>query len=52
MLRAAVHESPLFEMMEELVGRGQLKPTNAGPALVYPAQDKAWALPQRGHLDG
>ena len=39
-------------MMEEMVGEGQLNPGNAGPALVYPAKDKAWSLPERGHLDG
>lgn len=51
-LRAAVHESPIFAMMEEMVGEGTLNPSNAGPALVYPAKDKAWSLPGRGHLDG
>ena len=51
-IRAAVHESPLFAMMEEMVGEGQLNSGRAGPALVYPSKDKAWSLPERGHLDG
>ena len=51
-IHATVHESPLFAMMEEMVGEGQLNPGSAGPALVYPAKDKAWSLPERGHLDG
>ncbi|MCY3789644.1 MAG: phytanoyl-CoA dioxygenase family protein [Gemmatimonadetes bacterium] len=51
-IRAAVHESPLFAMMEEMVGEGQLNSGSAGPALVYPSKDKTWSLPERGHLDG
>ncbi len=51
-IRATVHESLLFEMMEEMVGKGRLNPGSAGPALVYPSADKAWSLPERGHLDG
>ena len=51
-IRATVHESPLFEMMEELVGKGRLNPGNAGAALVYPSGDRTWSLPERGHLDG
>ena len=31
-IRAAVHESPLFAMMEEMVGEGQLNSGSAGPA--------------------
>ena len=46
-IRAAVHEAPLFAMMEEMVGEGQLNLGSAGPALVYPAKDKAWSLPDR-----
>ena len=51
-IRGAVHESPLFAMMEEMVGKGRLNPGSAGPALVYPSGDKTWSLPERGHLDG
>lgn len=51
-IRATVHGSPLFAMMEEMVGKGRLHPGSAGPALVYPSADKAWSLPERGHLDG
>jgi ectoine hydroxylase-related dioxygenase (phytanoyl-CoA dioxygenase family) len=39
-------------MMEEMVGHGQLRPSSAGPAFVYPSKDKDWSLPTRGHLDG
>ena len=49
---ATVHETPLFAMMEEMVGHGQLRPSSAGPAFVYPSKDKDWSLPTRGHLDG
>ncbi len=51
-IHATVHESPLFAMMEEMVGAGQLNLGSAGPALVYPSKDKTWSLPTRGHLDG
>jgi hypothetical protein len=51
-IRATVHDSPLFAMMEEMVGQDQLNPGSAGPALVYPSSDKDWSLPGRGHLDG
>ena len=37
-IRAAVQESPLFAMMEEMVGEGQLNSGSAGPALVLPSQ--------------
>jgi hypothetical protein len=51
-IRATVHESPLFAMMEEMVGQNQLNPGSAGPALVYPSSNKDWSLPECGHLDG
>ena len=51
-IRATVHESPLFAMMEEMVGKDLLNPGSAGPAFVYPSKDKNWSLPVRGHLDG
>ena len=52
-IRAALHESPVFAMAEELVGRQQLSASgNPGPALIYPSGDNDWTLPDGGHLDG
>lgn len=52
-IMATLHESPVFAMAEEMVGKGRLNP-NAGPGphLVYPSGDSDWKLPARGHLDG
>jgi hypothetical protein len=52
-IRATLHDAPVFDMAEELVGRDTLNPGAApGPALVYPSGDDRGALPERGHLDG
>lgn len=51
-IRATVHESPIFAMMEEMVGKDQLNPSSAGPALRFPSKGQTWSLPERGHLDG
>lgn len=51
-IRATVMESPVFAMMEELVGPGRLNPGSAGPHLVFPSGDTEWSHPSGGHLDG
>ena len=51
-IRATVHESPIFAMMEEMVGKDQLNPSSAGPALRFPSKGQTWSPPERGHLDG
>ena len=51
-IHATVHDSPLFAMMEEMVGVDVLPKGSAGPHLVFPASDKTWSMPERGHLDG
>jgi len=51
-IRATVHESPIFAMMEEMVGKNRLNPSSAGPALRFPSKGPTWSLPEHGHLDG
>jgi hypothetical protein len=51
-IRATVQESPVFAMMEEMVGQGQLNSGGAGPHLVFPAGDDEWSASTHGHLDG
>lgn len=51
-IRATIMESPVFAMMEELVGPGLLNPGSAGPHLVFPSGDTEWSHPSGGHLDG
>lgn len=51
-IHGTVMESPIFEMAEELVGKGKLNEGGPGPALVFPSGDEDWDAPERGHLDG
>ena len=51
-IRATVGESPVFAMMEEMVGQGQLNPGGPGPHLVFPSGDHEWKEAKHGHLDG
>jgi hypothetical protein len=52
-LRATLHESPIFAMAKEMVGKDLLaEGANPGPALVYPTGKEQWSLSQHGHLDG
>lgn len=52
-IRATLHESPVFALAEELVGKGRLGSGGApGPHLVYPSGDSDWTGPDHGHLDG
>lgn len=51
-IRATVTESPVFAMMEEMVGPGRLNRGGAGPHLVFPSGDDQWSKPGGGHLDG
>mgnify|MGYP001161044552 FL=1 len=51
---ATLMDSPVFPMVEELVGKDKVKPPGfCGPALNYPSEDKTWMPPdpQHGHLD-
>ena len=49
---ATVQESPVFSMMEEMVGVGQLNGGGPGPHLVFPSGDDEWTGAKHGHLDG
>ena len=51
-IRATVQESPVFSMMEEMVGVGQLNGGGPGPHLVFPSGDDEWTGAKHGHLDG
>jgi len=52
-IRATHYEKHLFEMAEELVGKGKLNnKINPGPHFRYPTGEADWELPQHGHLDG
>lgn len=51
-IRATIAESPVFAMMEEMVGKGQLHAGGPGPHLVYPSGESEWQEPHHGHLDG
>ena len=49
---ALTKESPIYEMAEELAGKGRLRsPSNGLCKMVYPTGHKDWH-PPRGHLDG
>ncbi len=51
-LRATLYESPIFEMAEEMAGRGRLgQGVDPGPHLVYPSGSEEWSLSSHGHLD-
>ena len=52
-IEATVHQTPVFEMAEELAGKGRLGPRRGGPLckMVYPTGHENWEPPQ-GHLDG
>jgi hypothetical protein len=52
-IHATLHDSPIFSMAEELVGKGLLgEDGSPGPALVYPSRSAAGGLAEDGHLDG
>ena len=51
-IRATVQESPVYSMMEEMVGVGQLNGGGPGPHLVFPSGDDEWTGAKHGHLDG
>ena len=51
-IRATVQESPVFSMMEEMVGVGQLNGGGPGSHLVFPSGDDEWTGAKHGHLDG
>ena len=51
-IRATVQESPVFSMMEEMVGVGQLNGGGPGPHLVFPSGGDEWTGAKHGHLDG
>ena len=52
-IRATLHESPVFAMAEELVGKDTLsRNASPGPHLVFPSGESEWSLPRIGHLDG
>ncbi len=51
-INATVNESPVFSMMEEMVGHDQLQSGVPGPHLVFPSGDDQWSEPKHGHLDG
>ena len=51
-IRSTVMESAVFEVTEELVGKGQLTPGAPGPHLVFPSGDNEGTMPVHGHLDG
>lgn len=52
-IRATLHESPVFDMAEELVGKDKLNSgANPSPHFRFPTGDTEWSLPDRGHLDG
>ncbi len=45
-------DSPVFSMVEELVGKDKVKPPGfCGPALNYPSGVSHWMPPEEGHLD-
>ena len=49
---ATVHNTPVYEMAEELTGAGKLNPpSNPLCKMVYPTGHKNWE-PPHGHLDG
>lgn len=52
-IRATLYETAVFEMAEELVGKGKLNnSTNPGPHFRYPTGETDWETPKGGHLDG
>ena len=51
-LEATVTQSPVFEIAEELAGRGTLRPCGPEAALNYPSGADKWSMPKLGHLDG
>ena len=51
-IRATLYDSPLFEMAEELVGKGRLANSSPGPQMTYPTGEDKWEIPSGGHLDG
>lgn len=52
-LEATVTESPVFEIAEELAGKGTLRPCGPEAAINYPSSHHdAWSLPRVGHIDG
>jgi hypothetical protein len=49
---ATVHNTPVYQMAEELTGAGKLKPpSNPLCKMVYPTGHRDWE-PPNGHLDG
>ena len=51
-IAAMTTDTPLYDMAEELAGKGRLRPPgNALCKMVYPTGHKNWH-PPRGHLDG
>ena len=50
---ATLHDTPLVDMAEELVGKGKLKVSN-NPfcKMVYPTGNESWSHPDHGHMDG
>ncbi len=52
-IRGTLHDSPIFEMAEELVGKGRLNENSGpGPKMNYPTGKNDWSPPSGGHLDG
>ena len=51
-LEATVTESPVFEIAEELAGKGTLRPCGPEAALNYPKGSDDWSMPHVGHIDG
>ncbi len=52
-IRATLYETPVFDMVEELVGKNTLtNSTNPGPHFRFPTGETDWELPKHGHLDG
>ncbi len=52
-IRLTLHETPLFDLAEELVGKDKLqKGGGPGPKLNFPTGAEDWAPPEGGHLDG
>jgi hypothetical protein len=51
-IRATMFDTPIFEMAEELVGKGLLNQGGPGANLRYPSGEDEWSPPPHGHLDG
>lgn len=51
-IRSVTLDAPVFEIAEELVGKGKLRENFAGPHLRFPSGETDWELPDHGHLDG